>query len=159
MQIYCGISYISLVILSFPFVLQDDIHMKTNLLHLYPYYTCLFAGWIWPSSCTNISFHESVWLQVRSLTLWCAWFWQHFPLLLNESRVLSVATTSPNYLPILICNNLINIRSFCKSFPSLKVQSFITKYSRFLHLIIIFMTCLPFNKKKYFFFDNLSNQI
>lgn len=50
-QITCDISCISSIML-FPFVLQDDVHMKANVMHLFPYYACFFPGWIWPCSCT-----------------------------------------------------------------------------------------------------------
>lgn len=42
-QITCDISCISSIML-FPFVLQDDVHMKANVMHLFPYYACFFPG-------------------------------------------------------------------------------------------------------------------
>lgn len=109
-----------------------------------------------PVQLQSFLFYASVWLIVRSLTLAHAWFWQHFHLLLDGSWVLSFKT-SLNFPPLFLFSDLVN--SFCKSFPSLDVQSLIIKYCRVSRLIIIFMTLLFLFGKIIFFFDSLSNQV
>lgn len=52
----------SSIILSIPFVLQDDVCMKANLMHLSPYYVCPFPGWIWACSCAIVSFSCKCWI-------------------------------------------------------------------------------------------------
>lgn len=84
-------------------------------------------------SCTNISFHASVWLQVRFLTLWCAWFWQHaaFPSAFEWVMGFVYYNNFSKLPSNIILQQSYYIRSFCKSFPCLKAQSFITECSRF----------------------------